>query len=104
MSGDLSLEAEDRILVAVGKVEKKVDTLTDRFTKNQIETAVAIAKIQQAEAACPIREVEDAVREMRTNAEADRRAQRRLTTMIATAISGAGAAIATALGWKGGGG
>ena len=81
--------AEARIMSAVEKVGKKVDNLTDKFTASEIKTAVAIAKIQQIEATCPINEVEETLREVEKTSDQNKRDMRRISAFIAGVVAAA---------------
>ena len=97
------MKAEDRILIAVEKVEKKVDTLTDKFTTSEIETAIAITKIQEIEAQCPIKEVETTLRKVQITAEHNQREAKRISAIIAGVVGAIWAAILAVFGWHNGG-
>ena len=96
------MDSDERILGAIGKVEEKVDTLTDKFNASDIRTAVAIAELKQAEAACPIQEVQATLRTVEGTANEAKREGRRISAIIAGGISAIGVAVAAALGWRSG--
>lgn len=101
---EIDLDAEKRILVAVEKVDKKVTDLTKTTGAFQLSTAVAIAKIEQIEATCPIREVESTVNSLRTVvngaktvAESAKVDARRISAGIASIVGAIIAAVVSAV-------
>lgn len=101
---EIDLDAEKRILVAVEKVDKKVTDLTRTTGQFQLSTAVAIAKIEQIESSCPIREVENTVNSLRTVVNGARTAaesakidSRRISAGIASIVGAIIAAVVSAV-------
>ena len=101
----ITVEAEDRIMLAVNKVGTKVDALSTKTGEFQLTTAIAIAKIQTIEASCPIAQVQDMMvsvkdtaLEAKATAEAAKGESKRLAAIISAGITSIGAAIMAALG------
>jgi hypothetical protein len=97
---ELSLDAEDRIMIAVGKVGKKVDDLATATYASQLATAVAIAKIEQVEMNCPISQVQASVHAIKIDAAeakaialASKGESKRLAAIVSAAITSIGGTI-----------
>ena len=109
-------EAEDRILQAVrdvkesvGHVNRKVDQLRHDTGEFKLEATKVLTRIEYIETNCPIRaveaklgQVEQIAVEAGTKAEDAKSEAKRISTLIAGAVSTVIGAAAGALGYKGG--
>ena len=76
------MEAEDRIMIAVEKVGKKVDDLRNTTGEFQLATSVAIAKIQQIEASCPIAAIQETLTEVKATSDQNKKDMSRIAVFI----------------------
>lgn len=92
-------QADLRLMAAIDKVGSKVDDLAKSTGEAQIQTAVAIAKIQQIELTCPIQSVEERLREVEKHTSVVMRDSKRMSAIISAIIGGIWAAILAFVGW-----
>lgn len=99
-----TVEAEERIMVAVEKVGKKVDDLAKTTGVFILSSTDRLARIEEKEMSCPINTVVDTLRDVEKSAEEAKRESRRTSALIAAGIGGVWTALLAAFRWNQSGG
>ncbi len=83
-----------------GTVHSRISKLSADTGEFKLEVTKTLAKIEQIETTCPIRDVQVTLRDCEATAKDAKREARRISALIAAGISAIGAAIAAAIGWR----